>query len=144
MKIFTVAGKPFGKQRPRHSGKVTYTPKETRMWEDIIASEYIRQCGGYMFPSESGIKLMVFAYFPIPKGFSKAKREAAVRERIRPSSKPDWDNIGKLVSDALNGVAYADDKMITEAFVGKYYSEEPRTVVYIEQVKVETDKEAKT
>ena len=52
-----------------------------------------------------------------------------LKDEIRPTVKPDWDNIGKLISDALNGVAYADDKDIVFGAVQKAYSSKPRTVV---------------
>ena len=50
---------------------------------------------------------------------------------IRPTVKPDWDNIGKLVADALNGIAYDDDKCIVDAQVRKFYSDQPRTDIII-------------
>ena len=39
--------------------------------------------------------------------------------------KPDTDNIAKSVLDALNGLAYGDDKQIVELKVRKYYGVEP-------------------
>ena len=39
---FTVEGEPFGKQRPRHNGKITYTPQETHDHEDLIRWAYRR------------------------------------------------------------------------------------------------------
>ena len=45
--------------------------------------------------------------------------------QIRPTQKPDADNIAKSVLDALNGLAYADDKQIVTLVVDKYYDEEP-------------------
>ena len=33
--------------------------------------------------------------------------------------KPDWDNIGKLICDALNGVAYTDDAHVVMGGVQK-------------------------
>ncbi|MTP71304.1 RusA family crossover junction endodeoxyribonuclease, partial [Turicibacter sanguinis] len=37
----------------------------------------------------------------------------------------DNDNIAKSVLDALNGLAYVDDKQIVELKVRKYYGAEP-------------------
>ena len=51
---------------------------------------------------------------------------------IRPTVKPDFDNIGKLIADALNGVAYDDDKCIVDAQVRKFYSDNPRTEVILQ------------
>lgn len=61
---------------------------------------------------------------------------------IRPTKKPDWDNIGKVVCDALNKIAYDDDSCIVDGAVHKWYSEEPRVVVELisdERKKVNTD-----
>lgn len=38
-------------------------------------------------------------------------------------SKPDWDNIGKVVCDALNGVAWLDDSQVVDARVRKRFAE---------------------
>lgn len=48
---------------------------------------------------------------------------------IRPTKKPDNDNIVKVVEDALNDVAYKDDKNIVDCVVQKYYSEQPQIIV---------------
>ena len=55
---FTVPGEPFGKQRPRHSrvSGTTYTPKETKLHEQLIQWAY-RKAGGHKFPEDSEIRL---------------------------------------------------------------------------------------
>ena len=35
--------------------------------------------------------------------------------------KPDADNIGKIILDALNGIAYADDNQVTQLNIKKNY-----------------------
>jgi Holliday junction resolvase RusA-like endonuclease len=45
--------------------------------------------------------------------------------------KPDWDNVGKIISDALNEVAYKDDSQIYQCTVAKMYSDRPRVFVQI-------------
>ena len=57
-----------------------------------------------------------------------------VEHRIRPTKKPDWDNIGKIVCDSLNLVAYHDDSAVVDAQVRKFYSETPRVDVMIKVV----------
>lgn len=42
-------------------------------------------------------------------------------EQVYVVTTPDWDNLGKIVSDALNGVAYADDRQIADGRVIKRY-----------------------
>lgn len=49
--------------------------------------------------------------------------------------KPDADNIIKIIADALNGVAYNDDKQIVMCSCGKYYTDgEPFVCVYIQEI----------
>ena len=50
---------------------------------------------------------------------------------VKPLVKPDLDNIAKGICDALNGIAWKDDKQITDLYVGKRYDENPRVEVDI-------------
>ena len=86
-----------------------------------------------MFPADTYVDLEVIAYVKIPKSATKARRAKMLSGKIRPTTKPDWDNLGKLVSDALNGVAYDDDKRVVDARVRKFYSDRPRTQVTISE-----------
>ena len=56
---------------------------------------------------------------------------------IRPIRKPDWDNVGKIICDALNGIAYRDDAQIVDALVRKFYSDTPRVIVEISDIPYE-------
>lgn len=80
------------------------------------------------------LKMAITAFYPIPTSWSKKKRTAAIGGAIRPTVKPDADNVLKVICDALNGIAYADDKQIVEAAVRKFYVMEPAVVVEIEEV----------
>ena len=51
--------------------------------------------------------------------------------KIRPTKKPDADNIMKAVADALNGIAYKDDSQIVNVTIAKWYSDTPRVEVAI-------------
>ena len=135
---FTVAGEPGAKGRPKFStaGKYAraYTPEKTVNYENLVKLMYAEQCKNYRFHDDAQLDLKVIAYFPIPKSTSKKKRQLMIDKKIRPTAKRDWDNIGKVVSDALNEIAYKDDKQIVDGLVRKFYSEEPRVVVIIQEV----------
>lgn len=135
MTEFVVPGEPFGKQRPRHSraSGTTYTPRETKLHEQLIRQAY-RRNGGDRFPEGSQLRVTIIAVMGIPKSTAKYKRADMLSGKIRPAKKPDWDNIGKLVCDALNGVAYDDDKCVCEAHVVKLYGEVPHLRVRLEDI----------
>ncbi len=50
---------------------------------------------------------------------------------IAPTKKPDFDNIQKIICDALNGVAYYDDSQIVKADIEKVYRTTPRVEVTV-------------
>ncbi|WP_252227100.1 RusA family crossover junction endodeoxyribonuclease [Caldicoprobacter algeriensis] len=129
-----IPGKPLGKQRPRVlKNGITYTPAQTVNYETYIkqlfATEYKRH-----EPFRGPVKMQITAYFPIPQSVSEAKKTLMARGNIRPTKKPDVDNIIKIICDALNGLAYQDDKQIVECTVEKYYSTTPQVQVTIEEV----------
>lgn len=134
----TVPGEPVGKGRPRFSTNGgfarAYTPKKTAMFENLVRLEYESQCG-YKYEDDNMLSLLVIAYFSIPKSTSK-KRKAMMQEGIiRPTVKPDADNLVKAVADSLNGIAYRDDKQIVDCQVRKFYAETPKTVISIRSIK---------
>lgn len=134
---FCIHGDPQGKGRPRFSnvcGHVhTRTPDETVLYENLVKTEY-RQQVGVKFPDDAMLDVRIFAYYPIPKSVSKRKRQAMLEKRIRPIKKPDWDNVGKVICDSLNGIAYRDDAQVVDSMVRKFYGETPKVVVTIEEI----------
>ncbi len=135
---FSVPGKPFGKQRPKFSraGQYvkTYTPNETTSYENWVRMMYSNAAKGRMFPDGAMLDVRIIAYYEVPKSVSKKKRKEMLEHRIRPTKKPDWDNIGKIICDSLNLVAYHDDSAVVDAQVRKFYSENPRVDVTIRVV----------
>lgn len=134
---FTVLGEPRGKQRPRMTRNGhTYTPAETVQYENLVRMEYRRQCSDYRFPDDAALDMRIMAYYAIPKSVSKKKRQEMLERRIRPLKKSDWDNVGKIIADSLNEIAYKDDVQIVDGQVRKFYSDKPRVVVTIQEASV--------
>lgn len=129
--VFTVLGEPVGKARQRVTRFGTYTPAATVLYENLIKTEYRRQCRDHRFDDKQPLRMEVRAEYLIPASASKAKRAAMAKGEIRPMKKPDWDNVGKVVSDALNKLAYRDDTQIVDCTVQKFYSDRPRIIVKI-------------
>lgn len=132
-----IYGEPQGKGRPRFStvcGHVkTRTPDQTIIYENLVKTEYRNQ-SGVRFPDDAMLDVRVMAYYTIPKSISKKKRQAMLDHKVRPTKKPDFDNIGKVICDSLNGIAYRDDAQIVDAQVRKFYSDTPRVVVIITDI----------
>lgn len=135
---FSVPGRPFGKQRPkfRNAGKFTqtYTPKETVSYENLVKLMYQEAARGKRFADDDMLDMRVIAYFEIPASTSKKRRKLMLEHKERPTVKPDLDNIIKVIKDALNGVAYKDDKFVVDEQTRKFYSENPRVDVTIRRV----------
>lgn len=135
MKVkFTVPGAPQGKGRPRFTqfGK-PYTPKNTADYEKKIALCYKTQCGNYFFKEKIPLDVRITAYFQIPQSTSKKQHRLMIDHLMRPTKKPDADNVYKVVADSLNNVAYHDDSQIVDSQVRKFYSDNPRLVVTIQE-----------
>lgn len=132
---FTVLGEPQGKARPRfanHAQSISvWTPEKTKAYENSIKVAFWEQCGNTKFPEGSQLELKVLAFFKIPKNTSKKKIEAMLSGKIRPTKKPDIDNVLKAVADALNGVCYKDDSCIVKMSGEKFYSDNPRIVIIL-------------
>lgn len=135
---FEVMMEPKGKARPRvvhNAGRVhSFTPEATKKAEDIIRFEAVRameKSGLKPWAKNEPLIANVFCCFTIPKSATKRNNLAMLSGLIRPTKKPDCDNVAKLVLDALNGVAYFDDSQIVSLSVTKKYSTNPRIQVSI-------------
>lgn len=76
--------------------------------------------------------ITITAHMPIMPSWNQKKKESAYDGSMLPTTKPDWDNFGKIASDALNGVVYEDDSQIVEGTVRKRYSGQPRLEIEIQ------------
>lgn len=146
MKIeFEVPGEPRGKGRPRFSNRggfvKTYTPSETAAYENLVRLAYREKCDHVAFEQGVAVDLRVIAYMRIPASASKRKQSAMLSGEIRPTKRPDSDNILKAVLDGLNGVAYHDDAQIVDVQIRRFYSDNPRLAVKIQSLEKETENE---
>lgn len=126
----TIPGEPVAKGRPRVTkAGITYTPAKTQGYENLVKMCYMEQGNGKKLEGE--LQTAIRAYFQIPKSTSKKKAKLMEEGEIRPTKKPDADNIIKIVLDALNGLAYNDDSQIVSVRVEKFYSYKPRVEIAI-------------
>lgn len=93
----------------------------------LVARQHITE------PLDKPVSVKLAFYYPIPKSWSKVKKDDANDQGIMPAVKPDIDNCIKGVFDALNGVAWKDDNLVVDVWSMKRYSHEPMIVVTIEE-----------
>lgn len=116
--VLHVVGEVVGKQRPRfttvNGHPRPYTAAKTLSFENLLRLAYKEQ-GGEMH--EGPVVVTVAYRRRLPK--SRPKRTEWEWDVF----KPDLDNVIKSVLDALNGVAFEDDKCVVQLTVTKL----PRT-----------------
>ena len=143
-----ILGKPEPQGRPRTR---IVTPTDRKPFVAIYtdsrsrkAKENIAALGKLHRPDErpdGALRVDVFFYMPRPLGHYGTGRNAGkLKDRfasIPHTSKPDGDNLYKLVTDALNEIFWKDDSQIVEHHVSKRYSERPRTEIFVTILKTE-------
>jgi len=124
--IVEVSGEPVPKGRPRFNRATgnAYTPAHTRKYEDVLRYAADQAMAGRPL-FEGPVEMRVIASLPIPASYSIKKRDAARRGAMFPDKRPDWDNYGKIASDALNMVVFRDDSQIVDCHISKRYSDRP-------------------
>jgi Holliday junction resolvase RusA-like endonuclease len=129
--IIELAGEPRGKARPRFARRSghAYTPQRTASYEACLRHEAALAMRGEP-PLEGALRVQVAAHFAIPASWSGKKKAAALAGEIRPTKRPDIDNVAKML-DGLNGIVFGDDAQIVSAVIEKLYSDRPRLRVEV-------------
>lgn len=134
MIAFEIPGPPVGKGRPRAfrmgNSVRMHTPEKTASYENLVklaAKLAMRDAAPMAFP----VALSLVVMHAIPKSWSKRRQEAALAGTERPTTKPDADNVAKVVADACNGVVWVDDAQVVELSVSKRYSSTPCVMVEV-------------
>jgi len=129
---FTIMVEPVGKGRARtvrRGGKViTFTPQKTRDTEydirrlvmDMLINNKLRP-----FAPKVPLRIVATFYRLRPKGSPKRV--------LLPVARPDWDNYGKLLTDALEKYLYENDSQITTAVIKKRFGSPPRIELEIKE-----------
>ena len=127
-------GVPVAKGRPRFTKRgFAYTPAKTRSYEAALQLVAKAAMVGKE-PLEGPLKAVFLICVPIPKSYTKKKKMDALLNDIRPIKKPDTDNFIKVI-DALNGVCFHDDSQIVDIIASKFYSNNPRLEIQLEELK---------
>ena len=106
---------PF--KRTLSNGKHRYNPPRYTEFKDALGL-YARRAMGGQSPLTGAVKITVDVY-----------------KKIIPTALKfgDWDNHGKAVSDALNGICYIDDKQILDGHV-RLHKGDPLIIIELEEL----------
>ena len=131
-KKIIIEGEIVPKGRPRFTGtggiKRAVTPQKTRAFERFVKIVARQQCKEAF---EGPVRVKIVIYKAPPKSWSNIKKEKAISGQIAATAKPDIDNYGKSILDALNGIAWRDDSYIIELSQRKEYANKDGAVVYV-------------
>lgn len=123
-----------GKGRPRFSRRSgrAHTPPATQGAEDDLAAFAALKMEGRA-PFDAPVRVDVIAEYRPPASWSKKRRDAAMAGAPKPT-KPDRDNLDKLIGDALNGIVWRDDALICDGRTTKVYGPIDRTTIIVEAI----------
>jgi Holliday junction resolvase RusA-like endonuclease len=136
---FTVPISPTGQKRARSravtsNGKtfaMTYKDGRQRREEDKLVSLLLEHRPEVLISGQ--IFLGVKAYLSIPASKPKRFKADALVGTIRPTTKPDLDNLIKQIKDVCTGIFWGDDRQVVGYLpgTGKYYGDRPRWEITI-------------
>ena len=131
-----VPGVPVPQARPRftRSGHV-YEPTKCKDYKAVVSIAARAAMKGKE-PITGPVVVYCRFIFPVPKGWTKAKKKEAMGGVSRPLKRPDGDNLEKLVWDALTGIVWSDDAQIVQWAGAKWYGN-PETVVKVIEIDAE-------
>lgn len=133
MKItFTVYGppKPQARHRSTKQGHM-YDPSSEvkRTFMQALQEERPNN------PMEGPLMILLKFYFARPKShYNKKGLKPNAPVYYVSKGRNDFDNLAKMVCDAMNGIMYGDDGQIAKAGVMKLYDEVPRTEVTLQEI----------
>jgi len=135
MITIVIPGEARGKGRPRFArrGKFvqTYTDDKTASYENLAALAGNKAMKGAP-PLLCALSVGITVFTTPPASWSKKKTAQALAGDIYPTSKPDLDNVAKCLLDALNGIAWKDDKQVVFLQAIKRYAEKAETIIKFE------------
>lgn len=122
MICLTIPGPPVGKQRAHvcKTGRA-FTPAKTVNYEALVKQTFAAKYPDFV-PMPGPVRMILSIYLMESKETQRKLKKGNV---VYPTIKPDISNILKSIEDALNGLAYVDDKQIISVYAEKKNSLRP-------------------
>jgi Holliday junction resolvase RusA-like endonuclease len=135
-----IPGAPVAQIRPRFSARLVKGKIIRRVVRDQAEQEgYFKQMVSKQLPEDfkvlqGPVILRIDCRLKRPKSHYGTGRNKDIVKKsapLWPLKTPDWDNLGKFVSDCFNELIYQDDKQVISATVEKFYAKVGCTIVKI-------------
>lgn len=135
--IIILPGKPVPQARHRtyfHGSLCRYVDpscrdkKIIRQNVEAFLKEHYPDFEMFKFP-----RISCLFQFSYPLRMPVKLKQAAKQGLLKHMTKPDVDNLLKLILDAFTGILYKDDKTVSLGPCVKTYDEHPKTIVQIEE-----------
>lgn len=128
-----------GQVQPKQSARFTrcggfirsYQPKKVIDYANTVRFAFLQKYPDFEPIKDKAIDVEIKVFIGIPQSKTKKFKNSALLGEIRPTKKPDCDNIAKNINDALNGIAYVDDAQIVKETIEKKYSTMARVEITI-------------
>jgi len=134
---FTFFGKPFAKQSTKFTRSgLTYTPAKIKTAENNIRVQAIQQLpkGFIPFQGQVFITKCHFIFAPPKSMRKKDLKRIEAGKIVYKETKPDVDNMQKILLDSLNSIVFVDDsRIVAMDNVKKYYGFTPRIELEIQE-----------
>ncbi|ATP40314.1 hypothetical protein CSE16_09795 [Solibacillus sp. R5-41] len=131
---FTVPGPVQAQERPRFSrmgkGVRTHDAPKSRNYKELV--KLVAWQNKPLEPIQESIRLEVDVFIIPPKKYhTKPKLAHIASGELRPTTKPDLDNLVKGIKDGFSKIIWNDDAQIVEMVVRKFYGMQPRAEVKV-------------
>ncbi len=131
-----ILGEPIPKQSARFTKQgFAFQPKKIVTGKDNIRTQIIQQLPNKFKMITTPIEIVELGFYFSPIKSLKAIDKKAIKDGylvVKPT-KPDLDNLEKMLYDAMESVVYDNDsKIIFKTNIGKYYSNKPGIEIELE------------
>ena len=135
-----VPGVPVAQGRPRITTigghPRAYDPAKSASYKNYVAlAAAVVMTGRTLAQGPLCVEMRIT--LPVPASWSKKKRTEAMQNLVRPTVKPDIDNLIKTVLDSLNGIVWHDDKQVVSVFASKSYAAKPCLRVWVRDMEAD-------
>lgn len=130
--IFNITPQAQARPRATRMGKGIrlYDPKKTA---DFKKQLRLLAQAEHVEPLQDALSVEIWFYRAVQKSISKKEHFRRTTGQVRPTVKPDIDNLCKATLDSFNGILWKDDSQIVDLNLHKLYSDNPRIEIKLEE-----------